>query len=97
MESFKVADLEIFPETFCVKRDGKTIPLNLSEFKILHLLAKNSGYYYSKNAIYKHVWGKYPRVEPETVKVYISTIRKKLGGNYIQTMNFAGYKFMENI
>lgn len=77
---------------------GKNIPLSNKEFQLLVLMAKEPNRIWSAEQLYDSVWGFYSDGSPQTVKVHISNLRKKLETNptkphYIQTVRGFGYKF----
>lgn len=71
-------------------------PVNLSatEFAILHYLAKNPGWVFSRNQIIDAVKGDNYPVTERSVDVQILGLRKKLGdqGQYIETVRGVGYR-----
>lgn len=78
-----------------VLRGEETIPLTLTEFKILELLVSHKKKVYSLNNIYESIWEEEP-VENSAIMVHIKNIRKKLGDDsrnpkYIKTAWGKGY------
>lgn len=77
---------------------GQDIPLSNKEFQLLVLMAKEPNRIWSAEQLYDQIWGFYSDGSPQTVKVHISNLRKKLEPNpakpiYIQTVRGFGYKF----
>ncbi|WP_291579411.1 response regulator transcription factor [Clostridium sp. UBA6640] len=77
-------------------------PLNLSkrEFEILKCLMENPKKVFTKNNLYKSVWGEEFFGDDNTINVYISKIRTKLAKieskkEYIQTVWGIGFKMQE--
>lgn len=78
-----------------VMKDGQTISLTYTEFKILELLASHKKKIYSLENIYQSIWEE-DAVGDSAIMVHIKNIRKKLGDNsrnpvYIKTAWGRGY------
>ena len=78
-----------------VAKDGQTISLTYTEFKILELLASHKKKIYSLENIYQSIWEE-DAVGDSAIMVHIKIIRKKLGDNsrnpvYIKTAWGRGY------
>ena len=78
-----------------VVKDGQTISLTYTEFKILELLASHKKKIYSLENIYQSIWDE-DAVGDSAIMVHIKNIRKKLGDNsrnpvYIKTAWGRGY------
>ena len=69
------------------------VPFRLSplEYKILGYLFRHSPKYMSRSEIVQAVWG--DSYNPYIVKVYINTLRKKIGRDRISTLTCFGYRF----
>lgn len=93
----KIHDLVLHPGRYEVHIKGKPIVLSRTEFKILHLLARNPGWVYSRDRIVDEVHGQDYPVTQRAVDVQIVGLRKKLGtsGKYIETVRGVGYKLKE--
>ena len=94
----KVKDLTINLNNFKVIRDGKDIKLTSKEFSLLEYLMRNSGRVLKKEQIISHIWNYESDVLPNTVEVYIKTLRKKIDRPFsdqkplIHTIRGFGYK-----
>ena len=78
-----------------VMKDGQTISLTYTEFKILELLASHKKKIFSLENIYQSIWEE-DAVGDSAIMVHIKNIRKKLGDNsrnpvYIKTAWGRGY------
>ena len=76
------------------------VPLTMSEFDILVLLAQTPEHVYTISEIYQRVWKMPDMNSTHTVQVHIANLRKKLeeawGDHmFIQTVWGKGYKFVE--
>ncbi len=79
-----------------VSVDGKSIPLTLKEFELLHLFMKNPGNAYSREQLLERIWDIDYVGGTRTVDTHIKTLRIKLGKDaaaHIQTVWGVGYRF----
>jgi len=74
----KVADLELDPTAFLVRRAGQKIKLSAKEFALLEYLMRNEGQVLSKEKIIDHVWEYDADVLPNNVEVFIRYLRRKI-------------------
>lgn len=88
----EVDKIRIDPERFEVTLDGKPLTLAKKEFEILHLLCSHPGKVFSREEIFRRVWGYSESIASRTIDVHISKLREKLGGGYIKTLKGIGYK-----
>jgi two-component system phosphate regulon response regulator PhoB len=77
--------------------DGKAVNLTVTEFRIVHLLARRPGWVFSRDQIINAVRGEDYPVTERSVDVQIVGLRKKLGeaGNSIETVRGVGYRFKD--
>ena len=85
----------------CAYLDGSEIHLTPIEYKLLVLLAKNTGKVLTHNYILREVWGNPTASDMRSLRVYMATLRKKLEKNtsepkYIQTHIGVGYRMLRN-
>ena len=85
----------------CVYLDGSEIHLTPIEYKLLVLLAKNTGKVLTHNYILREVWGNPTASDMQSLRVYMATLRKKLEKStsepkYIQTHIGIGYRMLRN-
>jgi DNA-binding response OmpR family regulator len=93
----RVADLELNPNTYVVKRAGRAIDLSKTEYGLLEYLMRNPDRILTKDAITSHVWNYDADILPNTVEVYMSYLRRKIdkpfsGPELIHTARGFGYK-----
>jgi DNA-binding response OmpR family regulator len=69
-------DLDI--QSFEVRKDGQQIHLTPLEFRILHILAANTGRVVPYDRLIEFAWG-HEGGSPSHLKIRICSIRKKLG------------------
>ena len=85
----------------CVYLDGNEIHLTPIEYKLLVLLAKNTGKVLTHNYILREIWGNPTKSDVKSLRVFMATLRKKLEKNpseprYIQTHIGVGYRMIRN-
>lgn len=94
----KIGDLELNPQSFEVKRAGKTISLSSKEFSLLEYLIRHPSQVLSKDQIIAHVWNYDADILPNTVEVYIKNLRNKIDVPFkkikplLTTMRGFGYR-----
>lgn len=89
----KVSDLIIDKTKVLVFKDGAEIVLAKKEFELLFLLASRPGKVFTREEIFKVIWGNDVIVGNRTIDVHIRKIREKVGEDYIKTIKGIGYKF----
>ena len=89
-----IGDLTIDAEAAIARRDGVTVDLTATEFRLLAQLARHRGRVLSKTQLLTHVWG-YDAYDPNVVEVHMSALRRKLeehGPRVITTVRGIGYR-----
>lgn len=81
-----------------VKKEGETVKLTPTEFKLLALFAKNQGMVLTHQYILKEIWGVGYQTETQYLRVFVAQLRKKLEDNpnhprHILTESGVGYRF----
>lgn len=87
----------------CAWRDGEELHLTPIEYKLLCLLAKNTGKVLTHNYIISEIWGGSAEniaAELPSLRVFMATLRKKLEADpghpeYIQTHIGVGYRMIQ--
>lgn len=98
----KAGDLELNTVSFEVKRTGKEIRLSTKEFALLEYLMRNKARILTKDNIISHVWDYDADILPNTVEVFIGSLRSKIDKPFgkknllIQTIRGFGYKLDEH-
>ncbi len=96
--SITVGDLSLNNQTFEVSRGNIIINLSNKEFVLLNFLMEHQGKILSKDQIISHVWDYDADILPNTVEVYIRTLRRKVDlpfknkPSLIKTVRGFGYK-----
>lgn len=84
--------LKINREKYELFNENEKLNLAKKEFDILWLLASKPGKVFSREEIYRNVWGTEVIVGNRTIDVHISKLRDKVGQQYIKTVKGIGYK-----
>ena len=84
-------DIEIEPAGFVVRRAGEVIDFPPKLFNLLSSLVVNSGRVLTRGELYERLYGWSGEAESNTLDVYISQIRRKLGSGLIKTVRGVGY------
>ncbi|MBR7161830.1 MAG: response regulator transcription factor [Clostridia bacterium] len=90
-----LGDLYLDTDSQCVVKDGASVALTYTEYKILELLVTNRKRIFSLDQIYAAVWDD-NAVGDSAIMVHIKNIRKKLGDDsrnpkYVKTAWGRGY------
>ena len=89
---FHAAGISLDPVDRTVNFEGKLVDLTAREFAILEILLRNTGRYVAKVRLEEGIYSWGEEVESNTVEVYISRLRKRFGGEAIETMRGVGYR-----
>ncbi len=91
----QIRDLVIHPGRHEVIVRGKPVELTLTEFNLLHLLARRPGWVLTRYQIVDAIRGADYPVTERSVDVQVVGLRKKLGpsGKDIETVRGVGYRF----
>jgi two-component system, OmpR family, alkaline phosphatase synthesis response regulator PhoP len=89
--------LVLHPGRHEVLVEGQPVPLTLTEFRVLHLLARHPGWVFTRNQIIAATQGADVNVTERAVDVHIVSLRRKLGaiGEAIETIRGVGYRLQE--
>ena len=84
----------------CAYLGEEELKLTPIEFKLLTVLAKNTGKVLTHTYITQHIWGRSWDNDVASLRVYMATLRKKLEGTpdspqYIQTHIGIGYRMLK--
>lgn len=96
---YKNGDLTIDYAAGCAYMKDKEVHLTPIEYKLLCVLAKNTGKVLTHNYILKEVWGSALASDTPSLRVFMATLRKKIEENpsdpkYIQTHIGVGYRMI---
>jgi DNA-binding response OmpR family regulator len=90
-------ELEIEPETGVVRRDGQTVSLTKTEFKLICTLASRPNIVFRREDLLERVWGYDYLGDSRLVDSHVQRLRAKIEPNpstptYIRTVRGLGYK-----
>ena len=88
-------DIVIDKERYIVTKAGVEMVLPKKEFELLTLLISKPDRVFTRDDIFRSVWGENIIVGDRTIDVHIRKLREKIGENYIKTIKGVGYKFSE--
>lgn len=96
-----IGNLSIDLEARSVKKDGETVKLTATEYKLLALFARNAGRVLTHRYILEQVWGPSYIEETEYTRVYVGQLRKKIEDDpanprLLLTESGIGYRFHES-
>ncbi|TSA35136.1 MAG: DNA-binding response regulator [Porphyromonadaceae bacterium] len=94
LKIIRVGDLEIDQDRYLVIHSGEELHLPRKEFELLNLLAGRPGKVYTREEIYRSVWGDDVIVGDRTIDVHIRKLREKIGDEHIRTIKGVGYTFI---
>lgn len=93
------ADLNLDATTYRVQRNGQTIHLGLTEFRLLQHLMKNPHRVHSRDELQTAVWPSGAQIGLRTVDVHIGRLRGALraagGPELIRTVRSVGYSLTD--
>lgn len=95
--TWKLGGLEFDLERCLLRVNGAIVPLTLTEFRLIALLARRSGQVVSRSEIMKHLWGSEVAGSGRPCDTYVSNLRRKLArfpglSARIVTVRRAGYR-----
>jgi len=87
----QIGDLVINPATHEVSLKGQPVTLSAREFALLRALADRPGVVLSRAQLEEKLYGWEQEIESNTVEVYIHSLRRKLGADFIRNVRGVGY------
>lgn len=95
---FQIADLELNPSNYEVRRNGQLIELNNKEYQMLYYLLGRLGKVVTRKELGENIWGK-GKFKSNTIDVHIRYLRQKIDqgrkNKLIHTVRGRGYKIQE--
>lgn len=98
-DTIRVAELEIMPENYLVRVNGKDLSLPRKEFEVLLFLVRHPDRVIKRETLLNEIWGQDVYVVDRTIDVHIRKIREKLGkaAHLIETVKGVGYRFKKEL
>jgi two-component system response regulator MtrA len=92
-----VGDLDIDPERFVVRKEGREVPVTATEFRLLLELARRPGRVFTREMLLERVWSYSYLGDSRLVDVAVQRLRAKVEDDpahprLIRTVRGAGYK-----
>ena len=75
-----------------VTRDGAPVKLTSHEFRVLSYLMHHRGRVVSQGELTEHIYAQHADRDSNTVEVFITRLRRKLGASLIETVRGLGYR-----
>ena len=91
-----LGDLEINPNSKQVLLAGQNVMLSAKEFAVLHTLISSPNRPVAKSRLEEALYGWGEEIQSNAMEVHIHHLRKKLGGQRIQTLRGIGYVLLES-
>ena len=85
-------DLKLNPASHEVTLKGKPLALSAREFALLEALLDRPGAVLSREKLEEKLYGWGEEIESNTVEVYVHSLRKKLGQDFIKNVRGVGYR-----
>jgi two-component system OmpR family response regulator len=80
-----------------VSLDGEPVKLTAQEFKLLSYLMHHKGKVISRTELIEHIYDQDFDRDSNTIEVFITRIRKKLGSDLISTTRGLGYSLTDSV
>ena len=90
-----VGSLELDPVVREARLDGEVLNVTGKELAVLEVLMRNAGRFVSRSRLEDSVYSWGSDVSSNTVEVYISHLRKRLGSEAIETLRGVGYRLRQ--
>ncbi|MDX9690931.1 MAG: response regulator transcription factor [Acholeplasmataceae bacterium] len=99
-QKYNVGNIEVNMVNYEVKKEGKPVDLTLKEFEILKLLLTHPDQTFSKQQMYRTIWGEEYYYNDNVINVHIRRLREKIedvpsSPKIVITMWGFGYKLGE--
>ena len=96
-DKIKVGDIELNRSAMAVLRQGETVHLGLTDYRLLEFFMQSPGRVFTRRQLLDGVWGDDVYDDERTVDVHIGRLRKALLGGWrsdpTRTVRGAGYSF----
>jgi two-component system, OmpR family, copper resistance phosphate regulon response regulator CusR len=91
----RVGDVTLDLRTRRVDVDGRSVELTAREFALAETFMRHAGQVLSREQLLSHVWGYDFDPGSNVVEVYVRYLRRKVGGDRIETVRGMGYRFRD--
>ena len=90
--TLELGEIAIDTAARIVRRAGQEVRLTAKEYALLELLAYRRGEVVSRTTIHDHIYDDEDETLSNVVDVYVGNLRRKLGGELIETRRGQGYR-----
>jgi len=90
----KLGELQVDISARTVQRAGVTVDLTAREWALFEAFVQRPSALLSKSQLEERLYAFGAEIESNTIEVYISRLRKKLGRDLIETVRGMGYRLM---
>jgi two-component system response regulator QseB len=87
----RLGELTLNPSTHQATLRGAELALTAREFALLQILLERPGVILSRAQLEEHLYGWGEEIESNAVEVYVHSLRKKLGADFIRNVRGVGY------
>jgi two-component system, OmpR family, response regulator len=88
----QIGPVELECESKVARADGHPVELSAREWAVIEVLARRPNSTVSKEQIEDALYAFGEEIESNTIEVYVSRIRRKLGRDFIRTIRGLGYR-----
>ncbi|CAN5177253.1 response regulator transcription factor [soil metagenome] len=92
-KSIQSGSIRIDRERYIVFRDSEEIILPRKEFELLAFMLNAPRKVFTRNEIYREIWGGEFGEKNRTIDVHVRKLREKIGERFIKTVKGIGYSF----
>ena len=93
--SITAGDFTIYPSSYTVEKAGSPLQLTITEFRLLKTFAENPDVALSREQLICAAYPDDTYLNDRAIDCHIKRLRKKIGGDYIETVYGLGYRFHE--
>jgi two-component system OmpR family response regulator len=90
-------DIRLDTRSGKVTKDGEPVKLTAQEYKLLSYLMHHKGKVVSRTELIEHIYDQDFDRDSNTIEVFVTRIRKKLGADVITTIRGLGYSLEEPV
>lgn len=88
----RIGHLEVDLSEHSIQRDGEAVELTAREWALFEAFLQKPGALLSKSQLEDRLYAFGDEIESNTIEVYVSRLRKKLGRDAIETVRGMGYR-----
>lgn len=89
----RAGEITIFPSSYSAEINGKQLSLTVTEFRLLKTFAENPDAALSREQLISAAYPEETYLNDRAIDCHIKRLRKKIGGEKIETVYGLGYRF----